>query len=176
MNDNNKENTIKGSLLFYILRDSLPHLERYSYEEFDREEPLLIRSLRDFLERNSIDEVILEKEKIEEEHVRICILNSLAREFKDIVRKEYPQLFRSHVSSRLRNEILNRDNYRCQYCGADLRELEEKGFPPHVDHLKSRRSGGKDTPDNLVSSCWKCNLGKKDFDLFEYEDDIDEEN
>jgi hypothetical protein len=175
MNDN-LENIIRGSLLFFILRDSLPHFEAYSYDEFHRDEPLLIKCLKDLFEANSIDEIILEKEKIEKKFVSIFILDPLARKFKDIVKETYPQLFKSHIKPKLRGEILNRDHYRCQYCGADLKELEEKGFPAHVDHLKSKRSGGKETPDNLVAACWKCNLGKKDFDLFEYEDDIEEEN
>jgi predicted restriction endonuclease len=176
MNESNKENIISGSLLFFLLRDSLPYLEEYSFEEFSRDISSLMESVKDWLEKTSIEEVIAEKEALESKDAAIFILNPLASKFKDIIRKEYPQLFKSHISKKLRDEILNRDNFRCQYCGADLKELEENGFPAQVDHIKPKRSGGGDNPENLIAACLKCNLGKRDFDLFEYEDDIHEQD
>ena len=54
-----------------------------------------------------------------------------------------------------RRNILKRDGFKCQYCGT------VKG-PLTVDHIIPRTKGGKDTWDNLVSACVKCNNKKGD--------------
>lgn len=59
------------------------------------------------------------------------------------------------VSTRTRFEVLKRDGYVCRYCG--------RGAPSvvlHVDHVKPRSRGGRDTWANLVTACQDCNLGK----------------
>ena len=48
----------------------------------------------------------------------------------------------------LRNQVLERDGWRCQFCGT-LNQLE-------VHHIKSRRSLGDDTLQNLITLCAKC--------------------
>lgn len=63
---------------------------------------------------------------------------------------------RENIPSRLRWSILERDGFKCFYCGikggseADLQ----------VDHKISVNDGGTNDPDNLVASCAKCNGGK----------------
>ena len=52
---------------------------------------------------------------------------------------------------KIRERILRRDGYICQYCGQEA---------DTVDHVIPRRLNGLDTDDNLVSSCRKCNLAK----------------
>jgi len=52
-----------------------------------------------------------------------------------------------------RRSILARDNYTCQYCGHQARDLT-------IDHLVPKRLGGKSTWENLVCCCRRCN-GKK---------------
>ena len=54
--------------------------------------------------------------------------------------------------------VLQRDGFRCRYCGAapNFAHL-------HVDHAISMRDGGSDEMDNLVTSCRECNLGKGSF-------------
>lgn len=52
--------------------------------------------------------------------------------------------------------ILNRDGCACVYCKAPL---EVRGA--HLDHLKPRHAGGNSSPDNLVTSCGPCNLGRQ---------------
>lgn len=55
-----------------------------------------------------------------------------------------------------RRSIFARDNYTCQYCGHQAtRELT-------VDHVLPKRHGGKDTWENLVCCCRKCNTKKSD--------------
>jgi 5-methylcytosine-specific restriction endonuclease McrA len=60
---------------------------------------------------------------------------------------------------KLRVIILDRDGFKCIYCGKNPREDNVK---LHIDHKIPRNKGGKDTLDNLITSCDKCNLGKSD--------------
>lgn len=56
-----------------------------------------------------------------------------------------------------RKNIYNRDNNTCQYCG--------KQFPTdqlNIDHVIPRSKGGKNSWENLVCSCIKCNQKKRD--------------
>lgn len=53
-----------------------------------------------------------------------------------------------------RKNIIKRDNHKCQYCGS------KEGFVT-VDHVLPRDRGGKDTWENLVCACMKCNSRKR---------------
>lgn len=54
-----------------------------------------------------------------------------------------------------RDEILARDNYRCRDCGQQT----------HLDihHLKPKRNGGTDDPDNLISLCEDCHVKRGNY-------------
>lgn len=54
-----------------------------------------------------------------------------------------------------RRSIFARDNYTCQYCGHESRELT-------IDHLVPKKHGGKSTWENLVCCCRRCNAKKGD--------------
>ena len=54
-----------------------------------------------------------------------------------------------------RRSILACDNYTCQYCGQQSRDLT-------MDHVAPKRLGGKSTWENLVCCCRKCNTKKGD--------------
>lgn len=58
----------------------------------------------------------------------------------------------------LRFKILERDNFKCYYCGAEAPDVKLE-----VDHLLSVEKGGGDNEENLVASCYKCNRGKKGY-------------
>lgn len=58
---------------------------------------------------------------------------------------------------RIRFEVLERDGFRCQYCGQGANETTL-----HVDHIIPSSKGGDDCPDNLITACDDCNLGKAD--------------
>ena len=68
------------------------------------------------------------------------------------------------ISPQLRNEILERNGYTCQRCGAGPGDADP--FNPgrkirlHIDHIKPISQGGKDTKDNLRVLCSACNQGK----------------
>ena len=52
-----------------------------------------------------------------------------------------------------RKNLLRRDSYICQYCGV-------KNKPMTLDHIIPKQRGGKDTWENLVAACTKCNNKK----------------
>jgi len=64
------------------------------------------------------------------------------------------------ASKRLRFEVFNRDQFTCQYCGAQ---------PPDVvlecDHITPLSHGGATSLDNLITACEACNKGKSDTPL-----------
>lgn len=170
-NTNKKESIIKNSLLFFTFRDSLPYGKEYTFKEFNCDKDRLINQIIECMENInlSIDDIISKKEEKEQLFLGEYLMHSLNRRFKKIIKEEYYKYLKSSILQKKRLQILERDNYKCRYCGADLRKSEAKGFPGQVDHIKSKRSGGKDNPENLVSCCWECNMGKSDYDSFEYE-------
>jgi len=54
-----------------------------------------------------------------------------------------------------RRSIFARDNYTCQYCGLQSRDLT-------IDHIMPKRHGGGLQWENLVACCRRCNTRKGD--------------
>lgn len=54
-----------------------------------------------------------------------------------------------------KRNILKRDSFQCQYCGT-------KTGPMTVDHVVPKTRGGRDTWENMVCACLKCNNRKGD--------------
>ena len=54
-----------------------------------------------------------------------------------------------------RNNLLIRDNFRCQYCGTGLTKDSLT-----VDHVVPRVRGGKTKWENIACACQKCNSEK----------------
>lgn len=65
------------------------------------------------------------------------------------VRRPLPELKLS------RRSIFARDNYTCQYCGLQSRDLT-------IDHILPKRLGGGLQWENLVACCRRCNTRKGD--------------
>lgn len=73
----------------------------------------------------------------------------------------YPEWFsiagdrtlRPALGASLRRQILERDGYRCLYCGS-------QAGPFDVDHIVPVASGGSDHPENLACACAPCNRSK----------------
>lgn len=57
-------------------------------------------------------------------------------------------------------KILERDEYRCQYCGLDGRANFENALVMRVDFVHPRARKGKKDPANLVACCSPCNTIK----------------
>lgn len=55
----------------------------------------------------------------------------------------------------LRWQVLQRDNFTCQYCGQSAPSVVL-----HVDHKMPRAAGGTDDMDNLITACESCNIGR----------------
>lgn len=70
------------------------------------------------------------------------------------------------LSQNLREEIFQRDNYTCRYCG--------KKFPKNmldVDHIRPVCLGGDNRESNLATACITCNRHiKREKRFIEYED------
>ena len=56
--------------------------------------------------------------------------------------------------------ILERDQYRCQYCGLDGAASFENSIIMTVDFVVPRARKGKKDAHNLVAACRPCNLIK----------------
>ena len=83
------------------------------------------------------------------------VIHSVAQNFPvpSVVRLErYIHAPRRRVVLSKRN-ILRRDNYQCQYCGARENKLT-------IDHVLPRKSGGQASWENLVAACAGCNNKK----------------
>jgi hypothetical protein len=61
-----------------------------------------------------------------------------------------------------RENIYKRDNYKCVYCGFNNVKLLT------LDHVIPQSKGGKNSWNNLVTACRKCNSEKADLTLEEY--------
>jgi 5-methylcytosine-specific restriction endonuclease McrA len=62
---------------------------------------------------------------------------------------------RRKIAEGTRFRVLQRDKFRCRYCGAHGSETEL-----HIDHVQPVSAGGTNNPLNLVTACRACNLGK----------------
>lgn len=64
------------------------------------------------------------------------------------------------VTKLLRFEVFKRDGFQCAYCGQ---------VPPNVilelDHINPKSEGGGDDINNLLTSCFDCNRGKRNITL-----------
>ena len=61
---------------------------------------------------------------------------------------------RPHSERKLtRIEVLRRDQFTCQYCGKETRDLT-------IDHIIPRHKGGRHIWENVVSACVQCNSRK----------------
>jgi 5-methylcytosine-specific restriction endonuclease McrA len=57
-------------------------------------------------------------------------------------------------------KILERDQFRCQYCGLDGKASFENALVMSVDFVVPRARKGKKDPANLVACCRPCNMIK----------------
>lgn len=67
---------------------------------------------------------------------------------------------RRNISPKKRYAVFERDNFTCQYCG---RSVTKDNIKLEVDHKIPYSKGGSDEMHNLITSCFDCNRGKRDF-------------
>jgi hypothetical protein len=63
-----------------------------------------------------------------------------------------------NISLRLRFKVLQRDNFKCCFCGSS--PAKDQNIILHVDHILSWSNGGETVLENLQTLCSKCNYGK----------------
>ena len=93
-----------------------------------------------------------EKRRKQKEKGRLEYLAALPERQKFIAQQ------RNLMSASMRYEVLRRDSFRCQLCGASASD----GVLLHVDHIIPVSKGGKTEFSNLRTLCDRCNLGKGD--------------
>jgi len=68
------------------------------------------------------------------------------------------------ISPQLRNEILERNGFTCQLCGAGPGDPDpfnsSRKVRLHIDHIKPLSQGGTDNRANLRVLCSACNQGR----------------
>jgi 5-methylcytosine-specific restriction endonuclease McrA len=70
-----------------------------------------------------------------------------------ILLTRYVRTPRVHQVPVSRRGVLRRDEHRCAYCGKSAAT---------IDHVLPRSRGGRDTWENLVACCLRCNNAKGD--------------
>lgn len=65
---------------------------------------------------------------------------------------------RALMTTKLRNEIKERDNYTCQSCNLSI--YDEANLLLEIDHIIPLSKGGITSQENLQTLCWKCNRSK----------------
>ncbi len=65
---------------------------------------------------------------------------------------------RALMTSKLREQIKQRDNYTCKICKISTRD--EAHLLLEIDHIIPISKGGGSTEKNLQTLCWKCNRSK----------------
>ncbi len=67
------------------------------------------------------------------------------------------------VPLNIRFKVLNRDNFRCVYCGKS--PATDLGVKLHLDHIVPFSRGGTNSLENLQTLCEQCNYGKSNTEL-----------
>jgi len=83
------------------------------------------------------------------------VLHSVTQVFMipSVIRLVYMVKRPRHQRKLTKLEVFTRDQYTCQYCGRQTKELT-------LDHVIPRRRGGKHSWENVVSACKVCNRRK----------------
>ncbi len=68
----------------------------------------------------------------------------------------------SHTTQEIKDLFVLQDGF-CYWCGCKIQNPNDKsseGEKPHLDHVIPLDRGGSNSIENLVWSCWYCNLSK----------------
>lgn len=84
---------------------------------------------------------------------------------EDVSVQPQQYLFARRISKRVRAQVLERNGYTCQMCGAAAGDDDEQNpgrqVRLHIGHIVDRSHGGTDEPSNLRALCSACNQGAK---------------
>lgn len=90
-----------------------------------------------------------------------------ARRLKDAQRQSARRDAGATISSEMRVEVYERDDWRCVYCSSEDRLT--------CDHVVPVKKGGETTLENLVTACLSCNSKKQDRDRKQFERELERE-
>lgn len=107
---------------------------------FDEEDCLWYSILGNY-SQYSPEEKRLKQQKYEQE------VYELDEKIKNELEKKYESIL---YESKIRQAVLQRDNYVCQFCG-------KKGDSSlHIHHILKKNNGGTNHLDNLITTCPSC--------------------
>jgi 5-methylcytosine-specific restriction enzyme A len=69
--------------------------------------------------------------------------------------KKRKQTRSRHIQASTRVSVLNRDKYKCVFCGRNSKQIDLE-----VDHIIPFSKGGSNDITNLQTLCFDCNRGK----------------
>ncbi len=95
-----------------------------------------------------------EKNPPRDERDCICTVRMKIRIPRILVLNEFDRLPVKEVKF-TRDNIFERDNYTCQYCGRSFKAREL-----NLDHVIPRERGGRTSWENIATSCIHCNTRK----------------
>ena len=115
-------------------------LLNYSYE------PLMVVSIRKAIILYVLDKIdIIEKS---DDNIRSLYLSV---PIPHVIKLKNYLYVKPRQLALTRRNVIKRDNGVCQYCGL-------KASFTTIDHIIPKNKGGKDSWDNLVTACKKCNI------------------
>ena len=87
------------------------------------------------------------------------LIDDFLRVYPKVIKHLHPEpsLKKQKIPPSLRYRVLERDGFRCAYCG-----VSSSAAPLEVDHVVPSSKGGVTEEENLKTSCWNCNSGKSD--------------
>jgi len=82
-----------------------------------------------------------------------------------VIQKQNKLLKRTsrNINLKLRFRVMQRDNFKCCFCGASPAKNPE--IELHIDHIIPWSKGGETVFENLQTLCSTCNLGKSNIEL-----------
>lgn len=140
---------------------------------FDVKDPIIRKKISEALKGNKhrLGKPSWNKGKKMSEEFRKKISDSLqgkkgplARNWKGGLKKTRVRIRDGKSIGRLKVRllVLNRDGFKCQYCGRGKDETVLE-----IDHFIPRAQGGESKIDNYLTACRDCNRGKGDIILGE---------
>lgn len=90
----------------------------------------------------------------------LYISSATSQNVRNSMNTDYLHKTQRSPSTRLRFDVLKRDNFKCCACGAS--PAKDPNVTLHLDHIIPWSKGGETKIDNLQTLCSECNLGKSD--------------
>ncbi len=184
----NLENSLQNKEKLETLKNYIDNLEEETYEDalkksgFKKEKFLKIEG--DIIDSIKNNQTLYEvnvyirvyynnpSNGVNEEKTKFLTYEELTQNYHNWQKgKEYAanaKLERKIMNDEIRYNVLKRDNYTCQICGAKASD----GVKLHVDHIIPITRGGKTVMSNLQTLCERCNVGKSNKIDKDFENDM----